>query len=531
MARVSRLLLLGMSLAGLVLPVASCAQDSLRVGTVSVLTQDVFSPEETARGWPYRALDGLHATTRESTVRKFLLFREGDLFRPEALAESERNLRAEPFIRSASVTASPPHDGVVDIAVTTQDSWTLEPTVMLARRGGVTTWGVALLERNLFGTGRQVDIRYEEEVDRISRGLTFIDPHFLQRYWKGFFIHENNSDGGEDHLGLQKDFVSAATPWAGTIRGDQVRRTGRIYESGVTTARFAEDRKSFLFEYGHMLAHHGLGAVRLSAGVELTHDVFDSLEGHGDELRPPDREFRYVYGQVEILRSEFMTLNYVDRDLRYEDFNLGPRMSLLGGVSPSLFGVDRTTGLLETQLSNGWRLGGASFLKAAVDARTRLGAPTNNGVVSGELRLVSRIATSPHQTLVSRIAWAAGWDLDPDRQFFADGATGLRGYPLYAFEGNRSVVGNLEYRIFLGKEIFQIMAPGLAMFVDSGTAVQPGIPFDAAPWKTDAGLGVRLAFPRASVHTLIRIDVAFPFNSEPLGRDGILVSFSSSQAF
>lgn len=517
--------------AGAALPLPARAQDSLRVGSIFIHNQDVFSPEETGRGWPFQALAGIHATTRASTIRKFLLFREGDPFRPEILVESERNLRAEPFIRSASVVALPPHGGVVDVDVSTQDTWTLEPTVMLARRGGVTTWGASLLERNLLGTGREVELAYEEEVNRISRRFAFIDPHFLQRYWRGFFIHENNSDGGEDHVGIQKAFVSAATPWAGTIEGDQVKRTGRIYEDGVTTAHFAEDRRAFILEYGRMLAHHELAATRLSAGVELTHDAFDSLRGHSGELRPPDREYHYVYTQGEIERSDFMTLNYVDRDQRYEDFNLGPRASLRLGVSPAAFGVDETTGLVETQLSKGWRFGGSAFLKGVVDLHTRVGAAANNTVVSGELRAVSRLSSSPHQALVSRIAWAGGWDLDPDVQFFADGGTGLRGYPLYAFEGSRSVIGNLEYRIFLGKELFQIMAPGMAVFVDSGTAVPEGIAFDRSEWKTDAGLGLRLAFPRASVHTLIRIDVAYPFDSEPLGHRGLLVSFSSSQPF
>jgi len=510
---------------------SSSTTDSLRVGTIIVQNQDVFSAEETARGWPYRVMAGVHITTREATIRKFLLFREGDLFRPELLVESERNLRAESFIRSARVVALPAHDGKVDVEVSTEDTWTLEPSVTLARRGGVTTWGASLLERNLLGTGRLVEIRYDEEVNRISRAFTFIDPHFLQRYWRGFFIHENNSDGGEDHVGIQKAFVSAATPWAGTLQFDQVKRTGRIYANGVTTDHFAENRQSFQLGYGHMLTHHELAATRLSGGMLLTHAAFDSLAGHPDELRPPDREFHYVYAQGEMGRAQFMTLNYVDRDARFEDFDIGPRASLLGGMSPAVLGLDATTGLLEARLSDGWQLGSSAFLKAVVNFHTRIGAPTNNAVLSGELRGVSRIATSPHQTLVSRIAVVGGWDLDPEMQFFADGGSGLRGYPLYAFEGNRSVVGNLEYRLFLGKEIFQILAPGLAVFADAGTAVPPGSGFDESQWKTDAGIGVRLAFPRASVHTLIRIDAAYPFQSEPGGRRGVLVSFSSSQPF
>ncbi|HYV50421.1 MAG TPA: hypothetical protein VE910_00840, partial [Dongiaceae bacterium] len=61
--------------AGAALPLPARAQDSLRVGSIFIHNQDVFSPEETGRGWPFRALAGIHATTRASTIRKFLLFR------------------------------------------------------------------------------------------------------------------------------------------------------------------------------------------------------------------------------------------------------------------------------------------------------------------------------------------------------------------------------------------------------------------------------------------------------------------------
>jgi hypothetical protein len=507
------------------------AQEPVRIGKIEIKSLDVYSPEETARGWPYRAMASIHATTRESTIRKFLLFREGEVLSPEALAESERNLRAQPFIRSARVEALPPRDGVADVEVVTQDTWTLEPSVLLARRGGVTTFGVSLTERNLLGTGRELEGRYDQEVNRISRSLAYIDPHFLRRYWRGFLILQNNSDGGEEHVGIEKAFAATITPWAGTIRWDAVRQTRRLYEGGAVVSRFQENRQEGLIEYGRALDRTGPTVSRLSLGLETLRDNFDSLASYPTDLRPDDREFRYLFLQGEIARTRLMKLNFVDEGSRYQDFDLGPRASLLAGLSPRAFGVDQTTEFVEAQLSGGIRGGRSTFATATLDLQSRLDAVNDNTVLSGELRFVHRFGTRFPQALVARAAVQRGWDLDPDLQFFADGATGLRAFPLYAYEGDRTALWNVEHRISLTKEFMQFVVPGMAFFVDGGTAVPPGQPLETSQWKSDAGFGFRLAFPRASVHTIVRLDFGFPFQADPEGRRGLLISFSSSQAF
>src|ERR1043166_9915604 len=86
----------------------------LRVGKVTIRNLDVYSAAEASRGLFYRTADRLHIETKQSVIAKFLLFHEGDEYRPERLAETERNLRALRFLKSATVIASPPHDGVVD---------------------------------------------------------------------------------------------------------------------------------------------------------------------------------------------------------------------------------------------------------------------------------------------------------------------------------------------------------------------------------------------------------------------------------
>src|SRR5450756_15584 len=96
---------------------SALAEGPVRIGTIRIESVDVFSPDEAAKGWIYRAANTIHMQTRESFLRKQLLFREGDVLDIARLEETERNLRALPFIKIASVTASVPQGGVSDVLV------------------------------------------------------------------------------------------------------------------------------------------------------------------------------------------------------------------------------------------------------------------------------------------------------------------------------------------------------------------------------------------------------------------------------
>src|SRR5262249_45971136 len=89
----------------------------------------------------------------------------------------------------------------------------------------------------------------------------------------------------------------------------------------------------------------------------------------------------------------------------------------------------------------------------------------------------------------------------------------------------------VEQRFFSGKEILQLVAPGLVVFFDTGAAVPPGQSLGFHDLKSDVGVGLRFGIARAPANNILRIDLAYAFNADPLGRRGFLVSFSTAQAF
>jgi hypothetical protein len=506
------------------------AQGNLRIGSIDIRTVDIFSSEEAANGWLYRAANWLHVTTRESLVRRLLLFDEGDPFDHDRLAETERNLRASGFFQRASVIASEPHDGVVDVRVETQDAWTFLVGIAVGRDGGEMHQGFTLGEKNLLGTGRRLSVSYGDDIHRSYRVVEFSDPQFLLPYGRAHVVYASNSDGEERLLELERPFYSIRAPWTAAARFDDGRRRESLYRGGEEVSRYERSFRRITGRWGFAARASPDRALRFGIGLDWQDDRFSEAPGWEGTERPAPRTYHDVFLEAQFVRHDYLTWNYVDEDLRYQDFNVGRSISFDVGVSPAAFGAPVNSTLARLDWQEGFRLGGNSFVVARLAGSARRENDAwRNTIVSGELRLVRRFLGARPQTLLARVAAARGWNLDADRLLYADGATGLRAYPLYAFEGDRRVLANVEHRIFCGCEIFQLVAPGLAVFVDAGAAAPPGESLNWSRLKADAGVGLRFAIARASA--FLRVDLGYAFQPDPRGRKGWLLSFSGSQAF
>ena len=415
--------------------------------------------------------------------------------------------------------------------VTTQDAWTTEIGLHLGRNGGRVHWAAGLTESNFLGLGKEVGFQYDDGVERTNRSLEFSDPALLGPYWSGAALYEDNSDGSRRRVRVAKPFVSPADRLAAEALWDRQQLEERIYAGGEVASEYARRHQRVRARWGTALAASPLRADRLTLSVDFFQDDFRNLAGRPEDPLPQARDFRYFLVGWERVSSDFVSTDYIDRAERVEDFNLGLQLAVEGGVSPKGFGAPSTTFAAAGRASQGWRVGPSAFVLAGVSFQTRLDGGVQNGVLSGSVRLAWKHRGRPLQTTVARLAFDRGWNLDRDVQFFADGDHGLRGYRLYAFEGDRRIVVNLEHRFFGGFQVLQLFSLGAAVFVDTGAAVPPGTPLAWSSFKTDAGAGLRLGIARAASNTVLRLDCAYAFDPDPQGRRGWLVSFSSGQGF
>ena len=93
-----------------------------RIGRISIENDAIFDendPREDAV--LYRAVNRLHVTTRESTIRAQLLFASGDRYSRRVLDESERALRSQRYLREPAIQPVAWHDGVPAMGFTCDD--------------------------------------------------------------------------------------------------------------------------------------------------------------------------------------------------------------------------------------------------------------------------------------------------------------------------------------------------------------------------------------------------------------------------
>jgi len=515
---------------GLSIAMTARGEEPLHIGKIDIVTEDVYTEQEAAKGAAYGLVNTLHVRTRATVIQKMLLFSEGDVYVPSRLAETERNLRKLNFIGSASVVAGEPHDGVVDVTVVTQDSWSTEPGGSLGSAGGGTSGSVSVRETNFLGFGKELTVEYASDPDRTGLGFQYQDPALFGHYWRADLGYANNSDGKTSKFLVERPFYSFATPWSvRALALDQTQET-RVYENGEVASLFKQAATSYALSAGRALSANDALAQRLTLGFQFDESKFAPIVGEPSASLPEDREFRYLTADYEFAVNKFRKLNFVSRDLRYEDFRVGTQINLRAGISPAAFGVDDTTGLLGVAISRGFEPGPNTLLLARLSWESRIGAANSNEILGGDLRFIRRTEARYPHALVGRINIISGNDLDGEKQFFADGDTGLRAYRLHAFSGDSSLIMNLEERLFLGRELWQVLSPGIAVFVDAGNAANGSDAFDPGNLHFDAGFGLRIGVSRTP-RNIFRLDFAYAFDPDPLGNQGWLVSFSGSQAF
>jgi hypothetical protein len=504
---------------------ASTPAEPLRIGHITINAIPVYTEEEVTHGGFYRMVNVLHVQTRTALLRRFLLFREGDPYDPVRLEETERNLRLFGFLESASVTASVPHDGVVDVAVVTHDALTTSITGDFTNDGGVASYDVDIGQKDLFGTGSELDLRIDHGVERSASTIELHHPAALGPYWNLDLIYSKNSDGNEQKVALERPLFSYRTAWTAMFLFDHVLRRDRIFQLGEVAARFRQEHRQLALFHSKVLHKNREGSSSFVAGLEVLDDSFAHLAGRPLDVIPGGRHFRFIDAGYESTRFRYVKLDYVDRDLREQDFNLGHFTSLHAAISPFRSGKNALTFRLRAVQGMGHAFSDHSFVVGQISATTR-GPHDRNTIVSLDGRTIKRFQTRYPQAFVARVRVDLGWQLDRDVQFLADGQSGLRAYPDFAFEGSKRVILNAEHRVFLGRELLQIFGPSLAVFADSGQAVDG--PFRGM--KSDVGVGLRIGIARYEA-ALIRIDWAYALNASPLNRRGHVWSISTMQAF
>ncbi len=196
----------------------------IRIETIDPFGYSSKETKEKARWYDWLA-DHLHANTRNSTVNNYLLFEEGEEYNAQKLYESERLLRAMPFVNrvNISVSDSTSSKDSIDVIVKVLDSWSLKPRISYSG----SKIGLGATEENVLGLGHTLDFLYRNDSKEKQDYLlgSYTTYNLLGTYINAQLLGERDFSKNERiNFSLRRDFFSPLTKWAGGFTFEYFKR-------------------------------------------------------------------------------------------------------------------------------------------------------------------------------------------------------------------------------------------------------------------------------------------------------------------
>ena len=485
------------------------------IGAIRIDPQDIFDEGDPRENYGlYKLLNTLHIETRVTVIRRQLLFRSGERVSLRLIDETERLLRANPYLYDVRIQPVAFRSGVVDIEVRTRDSWSLQPGASYSRGGGVDTSGVSLEEKNLLGTGVSVSVSTGSSADRSGQEFE-LQHNQVFGHWTAFnYKNANYSDGSAESVSLARPFYALDARWALGGSAASFDRIESLYSEGVVASQYRHQQRS-----GQVYGGWSKGLIngwvhRYTLGASYQEDTHLVEPGRAAPAElPPDQTLVYPFVRYEVIEDNYVKVINRERIGRPEYFALGWNASLQLGRSLTEWGATRDLWLYSAVLSKGFRL------EHGGDLLANLSFSGQNADGRGERQYLGASARyylqhGPRNVFYASVSADAVRNPYVSDLLTLGGDNGLRGYPQRYQSGDQRVLLTLEERVYTDWYPFRVIRVGGAVFYDIGRA-WGGDRENAvdAGWLQDIGFGLRLSIDRSSSGNVHHLDVAFPINA------------------
>lgn len=492
-----------------------------RIGEISIQIGNVFDESDPTEDKKlFRLVNRLRRKTRKRVVRRDLLFESGDPFSRRVLDETERLLRSKSYLFDAQIVPveyRPEQDGKegeVDLVVKTRDVWTLSGGASFSRSGGENSTRFHVEDTNFLGTGKELAVSRQSDVDRSRSEFKYRDFNLLGSRAQLELRLQENSDGYRRLVKLRRPFYALDTRRSMGLTLLTEERIDPLFDRGEVVSEFGHRIEQFSADWGFSKGLQDGFARRWSVGFSFLRDQFEQSGDRSPmEELPADRTLSYPWVGFDLVEDRFIEAVDLDKIARVEDLNLGSEISARVGWSSPAFGGDRDEALIGISASTGFHLGDGRLLLLAGEGGTRWSSEGfANAALSGSARYYRR--NFGRHGFFAEFEAAAVENLDAEQQLLIGGDSGLRGYPLRFQSGDRRLLLSLEQRFYWKGELFKLARVGAAFFFDAGRAWFAGAPNEGTLGVLkDVGFGLRFVPTRSSGKAVFHVDVAFPLDA------------------
>ena len=462
----------------------------------------------------------LHATTRTELVRRFLLLDRGDPCNELRRAESERILRAQPFIAEAEAFAVANEGGGVDLEVRTSDEAAI---VFGGSVRAATPYVTSLLvgNANVGGQGLYSSLSWRDGAGfRDAIGMRVIDHQFIGRPWTVAAEGERASLGGSWRGEAAHPYLTDLQRVAWRVRMGRANGYVELRQPDGLRPSVAIQRG--FFDVGGILRVGNPGRLNLF-GFSFT----GLQENPGNRLTMPESGVVRDVGPVptpfaahRIVRANvlvglrditFARLEGLDALTAAQDVPIGFQLGTLFGRSiPTLGEHEDEDVFLAGDLYVGATSGiSTTRLQLQAEGRRPIGTRAWDGVIAtGRLTHYLRF-TPRHRNQMAVEFGGAYRQRTPFQLLLGVPDGGVRGYEESYYAGGQRLVARTEERYALGNVLGAADA-GFALFSDVGRQWAGDVPFGVTTSvKASVGVSLLAAIPPKSARVW-RADLAFP---------------------
>jgi Omp85 superfamily domain/Surface antigen variable number repeat len=524
------------------------------INKIHIDALDVFDPKlPQYRAWVFRFLNSAHIRTNDSFIKRELLFREGEYFDEDLLRESERNLRKHHFLDNVRIERVPVGPNKDDIYVHTEDQWTTQINISAGTSSGYRDLTLAVEESNFFGFGKTVSLEYKDKPERSTYEALYFDPQFFNTRWNFEASYQKASDGWEQTTELLRPFYSLDTKWAYGISWDAHNYTDPLYHKSRAVAEIDVNNRVGV---GFMARSWGERYDKRKLGVlfSLDHVLYPNpariifpeattVKEIKKNLNPFDKESYQYGGLFQWDRQKYVEETYMDNFGRIEDLPDGFLLSSMLAYADS-FKLVPDFYLLRSLAQYSHQINDHQYftMRGDFSFHRQTDGLINNILFSGyshyylqteQLKLGRFVF--PRQTIAASLSTILTKDVDAPFQISLGEDEGLRGYKFKSFNGQNSILFNVENRIFTPID-FRIVAIGLAAFMDAGYVWYSDEVLHFKDFGVSMGLGLRIGLKKSQSAKVIRVDFAVPLHKQTgafteSSQKGYSISISSDQIF
>jgi len=471
---------------------------------------------------------GAHVITRPEVIRGYLLLRVGDRCNELRRSESERILRAQPFIADATIEVVSNDRGGVDLDVRVID----EASLVLGGAVGEDApkvRAVKLGSGNLSGLGISGTASWRHQQafdDRVE--LRIADYQFAGRPNVLSMSIVREPLGRDDRVELTLPFRTDVQRYAwrtliGESRGHVAfsqRDSGRLvlgyareYAEGGGIVRLGPPGRLSLFglSFTNERAYPDSGA-ELITGTGFRSDTATLFRGRFLETRAAR-----INALIGLRGIRFMRVRGFDALRGTQDIPLGLQLGTLVGRGVPAFGANSNDVFVASDIYIGMGMPRLTYqLQLQGEGRRVRGRKDWDGMV-GSARLKRHSRPSAARSRVVTVEWSGtARALVPHALSLGLPDGGLRGYRNAPTVGGRRAIVRLDERMYAGSP-FTFGDVGIALFADAGKLWVGDVPYGArTPTRVSVGGSLLVAVPVRSTR-MWRLEYAVPLNREPGG--------------